>query len=422
MPKIASCKLKTKHWSQYFRSLHIPRVSKQNIQTYYFCYQQRAPQSTKKDEPKERKGAAVQLSPTSYTACRIEAIWQDTHNVKRYRVALPRSDLPLDLPVSSAVKFRGFEKANNAEIVRSYTPVNDPTLIGAADFVVKLYPNGLMSNYLRDLQVNDTIDITGPFLKIPIPRAFLGKSQIVMICGGYLFFFFLTSKYVYIYVYVRYVYKYIRIYVYIHFPSFHIPLFLKKIFTGPLSLKKKKFIGTGLAPMVQTLKEICRLLTSPNDEERGDACEIVRGINEIALINCNKSEQDIICMSDLQSIESTFASVLSLADQQRNRGNIKFHCSHVLETVGKCSPSNLTGQGQKSHKVLHVGLLNTSLLKNTLPPPNDRVLILVCGSANMLTHVCGNTERDPQTRRKIQGEVGGILKELGYKPNMVYKF
>ncbi|ETO21927.1 hypothetical protein RFI_15275 [Reticulomyxa filosa] len=170
--------------------------------------------------------------------------------------------------------------------------------------------------------------------------------------------------------------------------------------------------------MIQILKEICNLVSFPQFENE-EVYNIMQGIQEICLINCNKSERDIICMSDLQSVDSIFARYLNplLSHEQWNHSNIKFKCSHVLENADKFNKLHVS-----NHKLLHVGRLHTDLLRATLPPPSDQVLILVSGSSDMLTHVCGNTSRRPEDQQKTQGDVEGILKELGYTSDMVYKF
>ncbi|KAF3510366.1 hypothetical protein F2Q69_00000847 [Brassica cretica] len=52
-----------------------------------------------------------------------------------------------------------------------------------------------------------------------------------------------------------------------------------------------------------------------------------------------------------------------------------------------------------------------------LPLPADDTLILVCGPPGMMEHVSGGKAPDWS-----QGEVKGILKELGFTEQMVFKF
>ena len=53
-----------------------------------------------------------------------------------------------------------------------------------------------------------------------------------------------------------------------------------------------------------------------------------------------------------------------------------------------------------------------------LPPPAEGNIVMVCGPPPMYKAVCGpkGTKEDP----KAQGELGGLLKEMGY--TNVFKF
>lgn len=50
-------------------------------------------------------------------------------------------------------------------MIRPYTPTSVETLAGYVDFVIKDYPQGVMSSHVHSLKVGDTIDIKGPFEK-----------------------------------------------------------------------------------------------------------------------------------------------------------------------------------------------------------------------------------------------------------------
>ncbi|MBA0797229.1 hypothetical protein Gohar_007944 [Gossypium harknessii] len=52
-----------------------------------------------------------------------------------------------------------------------------------------------------------------------------------------------------------------------------------------------------------------------------------------------------------------------------------------------------------------------------LPGPSDDTLIFVCGPPGMMEHICGGKAKDHS-----QGQLTGILKELGYTEQMVYQF
>nr|GMC58726.1 NADH-cytochrome B5 reductase-like protein [Ipomoea batatas] len=62
------------------------------------------------------------------------------------------------------------------------------------------------------------------------------------------------------------------------------------------------------------------------------------------------------------------------------------------------------------------GFISKDMVVKGLPPPSDDTLIFVCGPPGMMNHVSG--EKD----KREQGELSGVLKEVGYTENMVYKF
>jgi cytochrome-b5 reductase len=63
------------------------------------------------------------------------------------------------------------------------------------------------------------------------------------------------------------------------------------------------------------------------------------------------------------------------------------------------------------------GFVSPEMIKAILPEPSEQSLVLVCGPKGLMEHVSGN--KGP---KNTQGEVGGLLKELGYTSEMVYKF
>ena len=64
------------------------------------------------------------------------------------------------------------------------------------------------------------------------------------------------------------------------------------------------------------------------------------------------------------------------------------------------------------------GYINKDLLKTVLPEPKEgNIKVFVCGPPGMMKAISG-----PKTSPKDQGELTGLLKELGYKQDQVYKF
>ena len=65
----------------------------------------------------------------------------------------------------------------------------------------------------------------------------------------------------------------------------------------------------------------------------------------------------------------------------------------------------------------HVGFVTGPLLKSALPKPSSDSMVFVCGPPPLVNLVSG-----PKAKDKTQGELVGLLKELGYKAENVFKF
>ena len=115
---------------------------------------------------------------------------------------------------------------------------------------------------------------------------------------------------------------------------------------------------------------------------------------EVSLIYCNKRKEDVLLgseVSELYELHQSFAPYF------------------VLEEP----PKDWMGG---------IGFVTKDMVKAFMPPPSRALdsIVLVCGPPGFMKHVCG--EKDFTQSPPAQGEVGGLLKELGYPTKMVYKF
>lgn len=62
-----------------------------------------------------------------------------SHNVRRFRFALPEKNMILGLPIGSHISISAQDTAGKA-VMRPYTPVTDDNLKGAVEFVIKVQP------------------------------------------------------------------------------------------------------------------------------------------------------------------------------------------------------------------------------------------------------------------------------------------
>jgi len=132
--------------------------------------------------------------------------------------------------------------------------------------------------------------------------------------------------------------------------------------------------GTGITPMYQLIKKILR---DPDDESR------------ISLLYASKSEDDILLRRELDI----------LADGSPDR----FKVYYMLD-----KPPKDWDQGR--------GIISKTVLKDKLPGCDDSI-VLVCGPDAMVKHVAG-----PKLAENNQGPLKGLLKDLKYTAQNVFKF
>lgn len=136
--------------------------------------------------------------------------------------------------------------------------------------------------------------------------------------------------------------------------------------------------GTGITPLIQAAGHILR-----NDDA------------SITMLCFNKSQGDMLLTSDLDALAKAYPG--------------RFR---VRQFVGEEVPyltTYETGTKEASKPT-------KELLRQHLPAPEEGTMILQCGPGAMTAFVAG-----PKTKNWKQGEVGGLLKELGYEKRMVWK-
>ncbi len=119
---------------------------------------------------------------------------------------------------------------------------------------------------------------------------------------------------------------------------------------------------------------------------------------KVTLIFGNLTEADILLKHEFQDLENTYPN--------------RFRAFYLLD-----KPPDGWTQGS--------GHVSTELLKTVLPEPKatktkggeEDLKIFVCGPPGLYKAVCG-AKKSPQD----QGELVGMLKELGYEKDQVYKF
>ncbi len=112
---------------------------------------------------------------------------------------------------------------------------------------------------------------------------------------------------------------------------------------------------------------------------------------KVTLIFGNLTEADILLKHEFEDLENTYPQ--------------RFRAFYTVDT-----PSENWHGG--------TGHISKDLLKTVLPEPKqENVKIFVCGPPGLYKAVSG-TKKSPAD----QGELTGMLKELGYRQDQVYKF
>jgi cytochrome-b5 reductase len=134
--------------------------------------------------------------------------------------------------------------------------------------------------------------------------------------------------------------------------------------------------GTGITPMYQ----LCRaIFKNPEDKTK------------VTLVFGNVSEEDILLKKEFEELENTYPQ--------------RFRAFYVLDNPPE------KWQGGK-------GFITKELLKTVLPEPKtENIKLFVCGPPGMYKAISG-----PKKSPADQGELSGILKELGYSQDQVFKF
>ncbi|KAL8979590.1 MAG: hypothetical protein Q9177_006102 [Variospora cf. flavescens] len=134
--------------------------------------------------------------------------------------------------------------------------------------------------------------------------------------------------------------------------------------------------GTGITPMYQ----LCRaIFSNPSDKTK------------VTLVFGNVTEEDILLKREFEDLENTYPQ--------------RFRAFYMLD-----KPPEGWMQG--------TGYINRELLKQVLPEPKvENIKIFVCGPPGLYKAISG-----PKKSPQDQGDLAGLLKDLGYAKDQVYKF
>jgi len=112
-------------------------------------------------EQSKRKNVIITLkNPDIKYPLRLTHKENVSHDTRRFRFELPSSKHVLGLPIGQHIYLTAH--INGELVKRPYTPTTSDDNQGYFDLVIKVYPNGKMTQYLDKLHIGHTIDVSGP--------------------------------------------------------------------------------------------------------------------------------------------------------------------------------------------------------------------------------------------------------------------
>jgi cytochrome-b5 reductase len=104
--------------------------------------------------------AASGLEKETYHEFALESVTRVTHNVKLFRFHLPEGSC-LGLPPGRHLQLK-FTDAEGKDVRRPYTPISPNSAMGYFELLIKIYPQGKMTQHLDTLAAGDTMLVRGP--------------------------------------------------------------------------------------------------------------------------------------------------------------------------------------------------------------------------------------------------------------------
>ncbi|GAQ86614.1 NADH-cytochrome b-5 reductase [Klebsormidium nitens] len=101
------------------------------------------------------------LDPESWTKFQMVKKEHVSHNSRRFRFALQTEETILGLPIGQHISIQGVDEEGK-EFSRPYTPTTLDDDVGHFELVIKVYPQGKMSQCLEKLSVGTYVPFKGP--------------------------------------------------------------------------------------------------------------------------------------------------------------------------------------------------------------------------------------------------------------------
>lgn len=102
-----------------------------------------------------------------------------THNTRAFRFGLRDRQQPLGLPIGQHIIIKAIDSAGNpvsdsiGPIQKAYTPISTHDCKGYVDFVIKIYPQGRMTQFMDKIKIGDRLQFKGPKVRCKNQREFV---------------------------------------------------------------------------------------------------------------------------------------------------------------------------------------------------------------------------------------------------------
>eukprot|EP00483_Globobulimina_turgida_P009216 UN09235 len=106
-----------------------------------------------------------------YTKFKLIKKTQYNHDCIIFRFELQTKQTRLGLRIGNHLRIKYEDDTGAVPISRAYTPISDDSDLGYFDLLIKIYPNGEMSQYLSKMKVNQFIEFEGPLGMICYEKA-----------------------------------------------------------------------------------------------------------------------------------------------------------------------------------------------------------------------------------------------------------
>lgn len=132
------------------------------------------------DDVKDAERASSCILPTAWVDCPLVGSSQYNHDTYIFEFGLPDGK-SLELPTCACLLVRAFDKEGK-EAIRPYTPISNNAMLGKFQLMIKVYEQGIVSQYCKNMKVGDVLSFKHIAFNCKIRYPF-GKKSITM-CGG----------------------------------------------------------------------------------------------------------------------------------------------------------------------------------------------------------------------------------------------